>query len=255
MASRSQIGGEDRVAEALYNNMRTAIQKKDHQHMREIVESTRYDPNRVGGGDQRTALHTAAQLDDKESLLILLGQPTIDTNVRTSKGLTPFLLAASKGKMVAFEVLLNDKRVEVEALDDEDQSALELINSLGKEIKAAKAKELLEKRNKKRQSVEEGTKLALLIGNSEYRANNDPKNVASWDDLPGAMKDVLDMKARLEADGYQVEVIANSSDILQAVQEVMNKTPVASVTHLQVLYAGKMMPTKRHLSAINVRSW
>ena len=49
------------------------------------------------------------------------------------------------------------------------------------------------------------------------------------------------MKARLEADGYQVEVIANSSDFLQAVQEVMNKTPVASVTHLQVLYAGKII--------------
>ena len=165
--------------------------------------------------------------------------------MRTSKGLTPFLLAASKGKMAAFEVLSNDNRVEVDALDDEDQSALELINSLGKEIKAAKAKELLEKRNKKPQSVEEATtKLAVLIGNSEYRANNDPKNVASWDDLPGAMKDVLDMKVRLEADGYQVEVIANSSDILQAVQEVMNKTPVASVTHLQVLYAGKMISKK-----------
>ena len=223
--------------------------------MREIIANERYDPNRVGGGDQRTALHTAAQLNDKESLLILLGQQTIDTNVRTSKGLTPFLLAASKGKMVAFEVLLNDKRVDVEALDDEDQSALELINTLGKEIKAAKAKELLEKRNKKPQSVEEvTTKLAVLIGNSEYRANNSPTNAASWDDLPGAMKDVLDMKARLEADGYQVEVIANSSDILQAVQEVMNKTPVASVTHLQVLYAGKMIPKKIHISAINVRS-
>ena len=239
MASRSQIVGE---AEALYNRMRTAIQKKDHQHMREIVANEKYDPDRVGGGDQRTALHTAAQLDDEESLLILLGQPTIDTNMRTSKGLTPFLLAASEGNMVAFEALSNDNRVDVNALDDEDRSALVLIRHLRSEIKATKAKELLEKRNKRPESVENTTKLAVLIGNSEYRANNDPNNAATWDDLPGAMKDVLDMKARLEADGYQVEVIANSSDFLQAVQEVMNKTPVASVTHLQVLYAGKMIP-------------
>ena len=117
-----------------------------------------------------------------------------------------------------------------------------LIRHLRSEIKATKAKELLEKRNKRPESVENTTKLAVLFGNSEYRANNDPNNAATWDDLPGAMKDVLDMKARLEADGYQVEVIANSSDFLQAVQEVMNKTPVASVTHLQVLYAGKMIP-------------
>ena len=180
MASRSQIVGE---AEALYDRMRTAIQKKDHQHMREIIANEKYDPDRVGGGDQRTALHTAAQLDDIESLLILLGQSTIDTNVRTSKNLTPFLLAASKGKMAAFEVLSNDNRVEVDALDDEDQSALELINSLGKEINAAKAKELLEKRNKRPESVENTTKLAVLFGNSEYRANNDPNNAASKENL------------------------------------------------------------------------
>ena len=63
----------------------------------------------------------------------------------------------------------------------------------------------------------------------------------TWDDLPGAKKDVTAMEARLRAEGYQVEVIENSADILPAVQEVMNKTPVSSVTHLQVLYVGKLV--------------
>ena len=47
------------------------------------------------------------------------------------------------------------------------------------------------------------------------------------------------METRLKEDGYQVELIENSPDILQAVQDVMNKTPVSSVTHLQVLYVGR----------------
>ena len=218
--------------------MRTAIQKKNYHRMKQIVADTDYDSNRVGGGDMRTALHTAAHEDDRQCLLILLEQKSIDTNVKTSRGLTPFLLAASKGKMVSFEVLLNDKRIDVDARDDEDNDALELVHGLGKEIKFQKAKELLEKSSRD-SSVKGTTKLAILIGNSNYRENHDPKNPVTWGDLPGAKKDILDMEARMLVEGYKVEKIEDSLDILEAVQKVMNKTPVASISHLQVLYVGR----------------
>ena len=232
----------DRVevkSEALYNEMRGAIQKKDYQQMRKIIADPDYDPDRVGAkGDKRTALHTAVHDDDQEALSILLQQTSIDTNVKTTKGLTPFLYAASRGTMVSFEVLLNDSRVDVDERDYEDQTAMELINSLGREIKAHKAKELLAKREKKTIDLKDTIKLAILIGNSEYRGNNSAASSVTWDDLPGAKKDVRDMETRMKAAGYRVEVIENSPDILQAVQDVMNRTPVSSVTHLQVLYVG-----------------
>ena len=60
-----------------------------------------------------------------------------------------------------------------------------------------------------------------------------------WDDLPGAKKDVTDMKARMEVNGYKVKVIENSPDILQDIKEEMNMTPVSSVSHLQLLYVGE----------------
>ena len=166
--------------------MRTAIQKKNYHRMKQIVANTDYDSNRVGGGDMRTALHTAAHEDDRQCLLILLEQKSIDTNVKTSRGLTPFLLAASKGKMVSFEVLLNYKRIDVDTRDDEDNNALELVHGLGKEIKFQKAKELLENRSRESSNVKGTTKLAILIGNSEYQNNQDFKSPVTWDDLPGA---------------------------------------------------------------------
>ena len=226
-------------SEALYRDMQKAIHKKNYGQMRAIIANPAYNGDRVGGSDQRTALHTAAHEDDREALAILLGQTSIDTNVRTTRGLTPLLYAASKGKMISFEVLLNDSRVDVDERDGEDQSAMELINSLDKKIKAIKAEELLAKRNKK-PPVPKGTgiKLAILIGNSEYQDNNS-KDSVTWDDLPGAKDDITDMEARMKADGYQVEVIENSPDFLQAVKGVMNRTAVSSVTYLQVLYVGK----------------
>ena len=136
-------------------------------------------------------------------------QTGINTNLRTTKGLTPFLYAASRGKMVSFEVLLNDSRVDTNLRDGEDQTALELIT------------------------------LAILIANSEYKENKRSNDSVSWDDLPGAKKDVTDMEARMKANGYKVEVIENSPDILLDIQEVMNTTPVSSVTHLQLLYVGE----------------
>ena len=111
--------------------------------------------------------------------------------------------------MVSFEVLLNDSRVDTNLRDGEDQTALELIT------------------------------LAILIANSEYKENKRSTDSVSWDDLPGAKKDVTDMEARMKANGYKVEVIENSPDILLDIQEVMNTTPVSSVTHLQLLYVGE----------------
>merc|ERR1719458_547336 len=46
------------------------------------------------------------------------------------------------------------------------------------------------------------------------------------------------MGARIKADGYQVEVIENHPDILKAIEDVLKKFAVNSVTHVQVLYAG-----------------
>ena len=159
--------------------------------------------------------------------------------MRTTKGLTPFLYAASKGKMVSFEVLLKDSRVDINLRDGEDQTALELITALGKEIKVNEAKELLAKRKETPLVQKDTTKLAILIANSEYKENKRSKDSVSWDDLPGAKKDVTDMEARMKANGYKVEVIENSPDILLDIQEVMNTTPVSSVTHLQLLYVGE----------------
>ena len=137
---------------------------------------------------------------------------------------------AESGRDAAAKIL-NDSRVDTDAWDDEDQTAMELITSLGKEIKANKAKELLANRIQKPVAGKGTIKLALLIGNSDYQGSG-------WADLPGAKKDLTDMEARMKANSYQVEVIENSQDTLQAVQEVMNNTPVSSVTHLQVLYVG-----------------
>ena len=76
--------------------------------------------------------------------------------------------------------------------------------------------------------------MALLIGNSEYH-----DDLWAWEDLQGVKKDLADMKSRLTAYGYRVEVIENSPDFLKSVADVMYKTPVASVSHLQVLYGGR----------------
>ena len=73
-------------------------------------------------------------------------------------------------------------------------------------------------------------KLAIVIGNHDY---------SSMGDLPGVKRDVALMGARMRKCGYRVEEIENSEDILGDVKEVMNKTPVASITHLQVLFSGE----------------
>ena len=92
----------------------------------------------------------------------------------------------------------------------------------------------------------DSVKLAILIGNSKYPAPADSMTWP-WEDLPGVKKDIADMEARLKADGYRVEVVENSENILETVKEVMNKTPVSSVTDLQVLYAGDQLRSKIYL--------
>ena len=233
--------------EKAYSEMREAIAKKDHQRMQRILENPYYDPNRAGGIDKRTALHTAAQLEDKVALKILLGQRDIDTNVKTTACLTPLLLAAAKGKMVSIEILLADSRVDENAIDDMDQTAEELVAKPGRNVATLKVKELLSKRNPKPQ---EGIgKLAILIGNSNYQ------RAKRLTDLEGAKADLEAMKAKLSAEGYRVEVIKNSADILNDVGDVMKNTADRSVTHLQVLYAGESPISKLRLLDIFFRSW
>ena len=225
---------EGQSAEVLYNEMREAINKKNHQQMKEIISKKDYLINKVGGNDKRTALHTATMAEDKEALRILLECEDVDTNVKTTHGLTPFLLAAAKGKMVSFEILLADKRVNEKEKDGDDQSALELVEALGQTIKLQEAQKLLRSKSQSESnfSTDEG-KLALLIGNCTYQKESGLSN------LPGAKRDLKDMQMKLEADGYKVEILANSEDILTGVEEVMEKQPDYSISMLQILYVGK----------------
>ena len=47
------------------------------------------------------------------------------------------------------------------------------------------------------------------------------------------------MKAKLNGNGYRVEVIKNSVDMLADIEDVMKNTAESSVTHLQVVYLGE----------------
>ena len=148
-------------SEALYRDMQKAIHKKNYGQMRAIIANPAYNGDRVGGSDQRTALHTAAHEDDCESLAILLRHKGIDPNVKTTDGLTPFLLAASEGKKVSLEVLLDDGRVDANARNGKDQSAEELIDALNKDIKAKKTMaKAMANRDKKQLAAKDTTKLA-----------------------------------------------------------------------------------------------
>ena len=75
---------------------------------------------------------------------------------------------------------------------------------MDKEVRVKKAMENLAKQGKMAPSIENTTKLAVIIGNSEYQANSGDS--VSWDNLPGAKEDVVAMKTRLTDDGYQVDV-------------------------------------------------
>ena len=69
------FGGAKKRLDALYNEMREAINNNDHQQMRKIIADKDCKVNKVGGVDMRTALHTATMREDREALEILLGHP------------------------------------------------------------------------------------------------------------------------------------------------------------------------------------
>ena len=159
--AKAKAEAADKRSQGFYDKMRVAIQNKDYLRMTFIIGNPDYDPNRVGAGDMRTALHTAAHEDDCESLAILLRHKGIDPNVKTTDGLTPFLLAASEGKKVSLEVLLDDGRVDANARNGKDQSAEELIDALNKDIKAKKTMaKAMANRDKKQLAAKDTTKLA-----------------------------------------------------------------------------------------------
>ena len=227
------FGGAKKRSEALYNEMREAINRNDHQQMRKIIVDKDYKINKVGGVDTRTALHTATMRENRQALEILLGHQDIDTNKKNSDGLTPLLLAATEGKMVSFEVLLADNRVDDKIMDSTDHTALELVEALGKKIETHQAKELLERRKTRRTRPSKEGKLAILIGNSKY------KQETGFENLTGAKQDLEAMRSKLRTDGYKIEVIENSANILEDVETVMTKASDHSVTFLQVLYVGE----------------
>ena len=82
--AKAKALAEAKRKEALYSEMRSAILNKDYLEMMFVIGSRDYNPNRVGAGDKRTALHTAAHEDDWQALDILLGQKNIDTNISVS---------------------------------------------------------------------------------------------------------------------------------------------------------------------------
>ena len=220
-------------SEVLYDEMHEAIRTERYQEMQKIIENPAYDPNKLGRGDNRTALHTATQLENKEAMKILLGQSNIDTNIKTNRGLTPLLLAAEHGRMDAFEILIEDKRVDFKAVDNEDKSAIDFVSAKSSIIMTNKAKELLSRRNQKQQDDPIKGKLAILIGNSLYQ------KIAGLANLEGAKADIESMKSKMLTEGYQVEVIHNSLDILADIEDIMKKMPDCSVHYLQVLYVGE----------------
>ena len=133
-------------SEKLYNDMQSAIDRLDHQLMSKIIRDREYQPNNAGGEEKMTALHLATLKENPESLSILLQLGNIDPNAKLSNGFTPLLLAAARGRMISFEILIGDRRVNVEARDNEGRTATDLVDGRGKLIVAKRAKELLARR-------------------------------------------------------------------------------------------------------------
>jgi len=149
----------------LYNDMREAIEGNDHQSMLKIIRDRDYKPNNTGGGEggekeRMTALHLATLKEDPEALSILLQLEKINPNAKLPNGFTPLLLAAARGRMISFEILIGDERVDIDARDNENQTATDLVNAHGKMIMAKRAKELLAKRSSSYQ--DEAGKQAIL---------------------------------------------------------------------------------------------
>merc|ERR1712037_763789 len=80
-------------------------------------------------------------------------------NAKLSNGFTPLLLAAARGRMLSFEILIGDQRVDVDATDNEGQTATDLVKAHGKLIVAKRAKELLARRTSISEAVLTSTKI------------------------------------------------------------------------------------------------
>ena len=159
----------------LYNDMREAIEGNDHQSMSKIIRDRDYQPNNPGEEEERmTALHTATLKEDPEALSILLHLEKIDPNAKLSNGFTPLLLAAARGRMLSFEILIGDQRVDVDATDNESQTATDLVKAHGKLIVAKRAKELLARRSSISQAVLTSTKTP------EVKKHYHKTNISFW---------------------------------------------------------------------------
>merc|ERR1711971_889464 len=151
----------------LYDDMRDAIERNDHQSMSKIIRDQDYQPNNMGEGEGKekmTALHMATLKEDPEALSILLQLEKIDPNAKLPNGFTPLLLAAARGRMISFEILIGDERVDVDARDNENHTATDLVKAHGKMIMAKRAKELLARRSCS--SQEEAGEQAIVKSNN-----------------------------------------------------------------------------------------
>ena len=227
-------------AEDLYEKMRKAIQKGDHDLMWEISEEANYEVNREDRkGLGRVALHTAAQREDQKAVRILLSLPGVDPSKRTKEGLTPVLLAAENGKAEALEALLDDQRVDADECDDKDQTLEEIIATsrfITNELSRNKTRSVLDRFRTRQKQHSEGGKMAIIIGNSIY------KNGMSH--LEGAKRDLDEVSAIMEKVQYKVHKVENSEDILADIETVMEGVPDSSITHLHLHYTGN----EKHLN-------
>ena len=221
-------------AEDLYEKMRKAIQKGDHDLMWEISEEANYEVNREDKKALgRVALHTAAQRDDQEAVRILLSLPGVDPSRRTKEGLTPVMLASKNGKAEALGALLEDQRVDADECDQEDQVLEEIIKTsrnITSDFERNKTLSIIEKFRIRQRQPSEGGKVAIIIGNSIY------KNGMSH--LEGAKRDMDEVSAIMEKVHYKVHKVENSEDILSDIEKVMQGIPDSSVTHLHMHYVG-----------------
>lgn len=69
-------------------------------------------------------LHSVSFEDDVNLLTLMLQKCEANPNCRTINGLTPLHIAISSGSTRVFEMLLNDARVDLEAVDSDGWSAL-----------------------------------------------------------------------------------------------------------------------------------
>jgi len=201
----------------LYSDMREAIERNDHQSMSKIIRDRDYQPNNTGGEERMTALHTATLKEDPEALSILLQLEKIDPNAKLSNGFTPLLLAAARGRMISFEILIGDKRVDVDATDNEDQTAIDLVKAHGKVIMAKRAKELLARRSSI--SQDEAGKQAIVTRNdipevsAEDRKSLTKELMLEWKTPNVGFEKLLSTKAGRELFGSFLEKEFSSENL------------------------------------------